>query len=91
MLDALRDIIRRKLPTSFYYDGKQRNVCVYELGKSAKGEWMIKVNHFGGQSSKPLSANPNNNWKCFAVAKITGPVQPVDHAGVTGTNHSKLN
>lgn len=48
------------------YDGRFREVCPHIIGLNKRGEAVVLVWQFGGQSSGPLP-----QWRCFKLANVS--------------------
>lgn len=80
----LKQAIKEKKQVIAVYDGKPREICPHSIGRTKAGVENCVAYQFGGQSSKPLSADGDAaNWRCMSVAKFSS-VKPQGGAWHTG-------
>lgn len=70
-LSLLREAIRSKHQVVGTYHGLRREFCPHVLG-ATKGEPVCLAYQFGGDSSGPLHAGSDANWRCFRVRELSG-------------------
>lgn len=88
--DALiRAAITGRRPMAAIYDGRERLLCPYMLGRNKEGHLRLLGYQYGGESGSGLQRQDGRgDWRCFSVGKI-GAVRMLDAAWQTADTHSR--
>jgi hypothetical protein len=71
------------------YDGRERLLCPYMLGRNKEGHLRLLGYQYGGESGSGLQRKDGlGDWRCFSVEKI-GAVQLLDAEWRTAATHSR--
>lgn len=84
--EIIKQAIINKTAISATYQGRYRELAPHAIG-TKNGNQQALFYQFGGESSKGLSANPNDNWRCLTLDQLTN-VQNIDKEWTTAPNHS---
>ena len=60
-----------KVPVSVLYDGGERLVCPYILGKNKEGQVRLLCLQYGGASRSGLQHKDGGDWRCLSLDKIS--------------------
>lgn len=82
----LRQAITNKQSISCTYKDKTRHMSPHTLG-TKNGTPMVLLVQYGGESSKGLGPNPEDNWRCLFVSELSNISTNTDNF-VTASNHS---
>jgi hypothetical protein len=88
--DALiRAAIACRRPMTAVYEGRQRLLCPYMLGRNKEGHLRLLGYQYGGESGSGLQLKDGRgDWRCFSVEKI-GSIRLLDAAWQPGDTHSR--
>jgi len=85
--EVIKQAIINKTTISAMYNGCYRELAPHAIGMK-NGKQQALFYQFGGDSSKGLSVNPKDNWRCLTLDQLTN-VQAIDKQWITAPNHSK--
>ena len=76
-LEAIVDVIKRamlaKLPVSVLYEGSERLLCPYMVGRNKEGQLRMLCLQYAGPSQSGLQhKHGGGDWRCFNLDKISG-------------------
>jgi hypothetical protein len=88
--DALiRTAIIGRHPIAAIYDGRERLLCPYILGRNKEGRLRLPGYQYDGQSGSGLQRKDGRgDRRCFSVEKIAA-IQLLDAAWQTADTHSR--
>lgn len=62
----------RRRPVAAIYEGRQRLLCPYMLGRNKEGRLRVLGYQFGGESESGLQRKDGRgDWRCFSLEKIS--------------------
>ncbi len=82
----LSEAITNKQSISCTYKSKTRHMSPHTLGTKNGLEKVLLV-QYGGESSKGLGPNPEDNWRCLFVSELSN-ISINNDAFITASNHS---
>jgi hypothetical protein len=85
----IRAAIAGRRPMTAVYDGLQRVLCPYMLGRNREGRLRLLGYQYSGESGSGLQLKDGHgDWRCFSVEKI-GAVRLLDAAWRTADTDSR--
>jgi hypothetical protein len=71
------------------YEGRQRLLCPYIVGRNKEGHLRLLGYQYGGESGSGLQLKDGcGDWRCFSVEKI-GSIRLLDTAWQPGDTHAR--
>jgi len=75
MVDVIKKAMLAKLPVSVLYEGDERLLCPYMVGRNKEGQLRMLCLQYAGPSQTGLQQkHGGGDWRCFNLDKI-GRVQ----------------
>ena len=89
MAALIRAAITGRRPMAAVYDGRERLLCPYMLGRNKEGHLRLPGYQYGGQSGSGLQRKDGRgDWRCFSVEKM-GAIQLLNAEWQTADTNSR--
>ena len=87
---AIRRAIACRHPMAAVYEGRERLLCPYMLGRNKEGCRRLLGYQYGGESVSGLQRKDGRgDWRCFDIGKISAIRLLPDAAWQTADTHSR--